>query len=343
MMNKIKIFIDKFLNSEDIRSIYFAPHSPMALRFAQGRVELFGETITPNGSLRFLADFLGEVAIQELKFNSKISKEIKLEQQMVAVEAFYSESGVTFTLSKKETLKTNIEDYPQMISNFMSASSGLLIGVQKKTSEISRIERELFAQKLNEKASAGLYFRDSRELPFFHKGSFVINAEQTEHKLYETMGEDIDVVRYGLIQTEDDIKNINAYLSSGSFVMAHIHGTKVSEALVGLQSLLKTWESRFLMSQNLIGFYSFLNWSHDQRQNYAFEAYPFGPESRHNFYSHEPKDFFKFFENDFKNNGLSFSQSLHTKVLKRSIDLRKAFELAPDPSDLDYILKKSGY
>lgn len=342
-MNKIKIFIDKFLNSEDIRSVYFAPHSPMALRSIQGPIELLGETMTPNGCLRFLTDFLGEATIQELKFNRKISKEIKLEQQTLSVDAFYSESGVTFTLSKKEVLKPNIEDYPQLLSNFLDAPSGLLIGVHKKTSEITRIERELFAKKLNERACAGIYFRDSRELPFFHRGSFVLNAEQQDRSLYEKMGEEVDLVRYGAIQTIEDIQNINAYLSAGSFVMAHIHGTKVSEALVGLLSLLTSWESRFLMSQSLIGLYSFLNWTYGGCQNYAFEAYPFGPESRQNFYSQEPKEFFKFFEKDFRNNGLSFSQSLHTKVLKRSIDLRKAFELAPDPSDLDYILKKSGY
>lgn len=341
-MNKIKIFIDKFLNSEEIRSVYFTPHSPMAFRFQQGKVELLGGTITPNGSQRFFVDFMGEAVLQELQMQKKVSKEIKLDHQIIAVEGFLSEGGVSFILSKKENLSTNIEDYPQMVSSFLNAPSGLLIGVNKKTKEVGRVERELFAQKLNFKTSSSLYFRAEKELPFFNKDSFVINVEQKERTLFQKMGEDIDLVRYGVIQTAEDIRNINSYLASGCFVMAHVNATKVSEALVYLQSLLTTWESRFLMSQSLIGFYSFINWIHENRQNYAFEAYPFGPESRTNFYSHEPKDFFKFFENDFKNNGLSFSQSLHTKVLKRSIDLRKAFELAPDPSDLDYILKKSG-
>jgi hypothetical protein len=156
------------------------------------------------------------------------------------------------------------------------------------------------------------------------------------------MNEHIDVIRYGTIKTKEDIEIIKSYLMAGSFVMAHIQGAKVTEALVGFQALLDTWELKYLMSQSLIGFYSFLSWTFDQKQNYAFEAYPFGSESRSEFYSGSSLDFFKFFEKDFKNNGLSFSQSLHTKVLKRSIDLRKAFELAPDPSDLDYILKKSG-
>jgi hypothetical protein len=341
-MNKIKIFIDKFLNSEEIRSVYFTPHSPIAFRFQQGKVELLGGAITPNGSQRFFLDFLGEAALQELKLENKISKEIKLDHQIIAVEGFLSEGGVSFILSKKENLSTNIDDYPQMVSSFLNAQSGLIIGVNKKTSEIGRVERELFTQKLNFKTSSSLYFRAEKELPFFNKDSFVMNVEQKERSLFKNIGQDIDLVRYGLIQSSEDIKNINSYLSSGCLVMAHLNANKVSEALVFMQSLLTTWEARFLMSQHLIGFYSFINWVHGNKQNYAFEAYPFGPESRTNFYSQEPRDYFSFFEKDFKNNGLSYSQSLHTKVLKRSIDLRKAFELAPDPSDLDYILKKSG-
>lgn len=342
MMNKIKIFIDKFLNSQHIRSVYFTPHSPMAFRSNQGHIELLGESITPNGTLRFFTDFVGEAAFQELKNLKKISKDIKLEQQLVVIEGFYSDSGITFTISKKEILNSETKEFPQMVTNFLNTSSGLLIGINKKTNEISRIERQLFAKKLNAKSSSGLYFRGTKELPYIHKSSFVMNVENHEKENFEPLGEEIDVVRYGAIRTTQDIERINLFLSSGSFVMAHIHATKVFEALVSLQSLLTTWESRFLMSQSLIGFYSFLNWTHDQKHNYAFEAYPFGPESRANFYLKDPKDYFSFFENDFKNNGLSFSQSLHTKVLKRSIDLRKAFELAPDPSDLDYILKKSG-
>lgn len=341
-MMKVNVFIDKFFSSDQIRSVYFAPHSSIALRSVNNSMELLGEPITPNGSLRFFTDFMGEEHLQELRIKKVLSKDLQIGSQVVSVDAMMSDIGVSFCLSKKEALKTYIEDYPQILSNFMTPKSGLVIGVQRKTADITQIERELFSQKLSAKAVSGLYFRNKVELPFFHKSSFVINLDLDHRPLADAMTEQVDVVRFGTIKTLDDIDKIKSYLSSGCFVMAHIQGTKVSEALVSLQSLLTTWESRYLMSQALIGFYSFLNWTHDNRQNYAFEAYPFGTESRTAFYSESPKEFFKYFENDFKNNGLSFSQSLHTKVLKRSIDLRKAFELAPDPSDLDYILKKSG-
>ncbi len=342
MNNKVKLFIDKFLSSEHIRSVYFTPHSQLGLRSINGHLELLGDTLSPSGTLKFFTDFLGEDASGQLKHQKKLSSEIKFENIQVVVEGVLTDSGVTFTLTKKETLKTNIDDYPQMITNFLNVGSGLLIGVHKKTSEITRIEREIFSHKLNQKPISGIYVRSEKELPIFHKDAFVINVESKNKSDLASMSEEVDLVRYGLIENQMDIQNINSYLATGSFVIAHIHATKVSEALVYLQSLLTTWESRYLMSQSLIGLFSFLNWTHDNKQNYAFEAYPLGPVSKNKFYSLEPKEYFSFFENDFKTNGLSFSQSLHTKVLKRSIDLRKAFELAPDPSDLDYILKKSG-
>lgn len=339
---KLNLFIEKFLNSEDIRSVYITPHSSIALRSVNQQVELLGEAVTPNGSLRFFTDFMGELSLQELRLNQRFSKELMMGTELIAVEAFMTDTGVTFGLTKKETLRTSIEDYPQIVSNFISAKSGLLIGVQRKTAEITRIEREMFSQKLNTQPVSGMYVRHNFEMPFFHKNSFVMNLEAKHRSVSEPMREHIDVVRYGTIKTKEDIENIKSFLMAGSFVMAHIQGAKVSEALVGFQALLETWELKYLMSQSLIGFYSFLSWTFDQKQNYAFEAYPFSSESRSEFYTGSSLDFFKFFEKDFKNNGLSFSQSLHTKVLKRSIDLRKAFELAPDPSDLDYILKKSG-
>ncbi len=339
---KVNLFIDKFLKSEEIRAVYFTPHSSIALRTSDNQIELMGDIITANGSHRFFTEFMGESDLQELRLKRQLSKELKLETHLIAVEAFLSETGLTFSLTKKETLKTNIEDYPQIVANFLNAKSGLLIGVQRKTAEITRVERELFSQKLSFKPVSSLYLRTKFEMPFLHKNSFVMNLEKTEHLATTPMTEHVDVVRYGTIKTSEDVEKIKAYLMSGSFVMAHIQGAKVSEALVSLQALLTTWESRYFMSQALIGFYSFLSWSYNNQQNYAFEAYPFGTIAKSNFYSESSIDFFKFFENDFKNNGLSFSQSLHTKVLKRSIDLRKAFELAPDPSDLDYILKKSG-
>lgn len=342
MKNKINLFVDKFLKTEDIRSVYFTPHSQIGLRSADGRLELLGDTLTPTGSTSFFTSFVGEENYSKLLINGSSVSEIKLDSILIVVDALLTDSGVTFSLTKKEVLKTNIDDYPQMITNFLNMNSGLVIGVHKKSSEINRIEREIFSLKLGQKTQSAVYVRTDKELPFFHKDAFVINVLNKNKSNLEKNIQEIDLIRYGLIENAKDIDNINLYLSSGIFVLAHIHANKVSEALVYLQAQLKTWESRYLMSQSLVGFYSFLNWKHENKLNYAFEAYPFGPITKNKFYSLDSKDYFSFFENDFKTNGLSFSQSLHTKVLKRSIDLRKAFELTPDPSDLDYILKKSG-
>ncbi len=342
MKNKINLFIEKFLKTEDIRSVYFTPHSQIALRATDGRLELLGDTLTPNGSVSFFTNFVGEETYSKLLIEKLTVSEIKLEGTLIVADAILSESGVTFSLTKKELLKSYIDDYPQMITNFLNMGSGLVIGVHKKSSEINRIEREIFSQKLSQKTQAAIYVRRDKELPFFHKDAFVINVLNKDKSNLDSATQEIDLIRYGLIENVTDIENISQYLSSGAFVLAHIHANKVSEALVYLQAQLSTWESRYLMSQSLVGLYSFLNWTHDNKLNYAFEAYPFGPITKNKFYSLDSKEYFNFFENDFKTNGLSFSQSLHTKVLKRSIDLRKAFELTPDPSDLDYILKKSG-
>lgn len=342
MMNRIKVFIDKFLGSADIRTIYLTPHSPIAFKSINESLELLGEPISPTGASRFFADLLGEEGLLEIQTKHKLSKELRIDGQVISVDGFLSEAGITFAVTKKETLKTNIDDYPQIISNFMTSSSGLVIGIHQKTAQITRVERDLVAEKLKAKPISCLYFRGPNELPFFNKESFVVNVEKSESKISNLLFEDADLVRFGAIETVEDIETIKAYLRSGSFVIAHVHGSKVSDALVGLQSLLSSWESKHLLSQSLVGFYSFLNWTYNDKHSYAFEAYPFGPEAKSNFSALSSEEFFKFFEKDFKNNGLSFSQSLHTKVLKRSIDIRKAFELAPDPSDLDYILKKSG-
>ena len=97
-----------------------------------------------------------------------------------------------------------------------------------------------------------------------------------------------------------------------------------------------------MLSQALIGLYAFVDWSSETSRSFAFEAYPMSSEAQKMMSTLNSQDFMKYFENDFANNGLSFSQSLHTEVLKRTIDMRTAFQLAPDPENLDYILKKSG-
>lgn len=342
MKSKINLFIQKFIKTDQIRSVCFTPYSQISFRFTDSRVELLGDTLSPNGSISLFRELLGDSFFEILNLQKTIVAEIKVEDTSVAVEGLMTEEGITFSLIKKDIVKSNIDDYPQMITNFLNIGSGLLLGVHKKSFEIQRMEREIFAKKLAQNKQTSVFIRTERELPFLSAESFVINIKKTKNQVLDSVIQDIDLVRYGLIENQSDIDNINLYLSSGSFVLAHIHASKVSEAMVYLLSKLKTWESRYLMSQSLIGFYSFLNWTQDQKLNYAFEVYPMGPTSKNKFYVCETKDYFQFFENDFKSNGLSFSQSLHTKVLKRSIDLRKAFEITPDPSDLDYILKKSG-
>lgn len=342
MMNKVKVFIDKFLKSEDIRSVLFTPHSAIGLKSHSREIELIGESVSPSGSINFFKFFLGEEAYEKVKADNVISQEFKLEDQLISLDGFLSSGGLTFTLTKKGAIQNNVEDYPQMITNFLTQSSGLVIGVHKKQTEISQIERDLFNKKVDAQPTSSIYFRNKKELPVFNKLSFIINAENEDKTIFNSINDDINVVRYGALQNLDDMKRVNSYLSSGSFVFAHICASRVLDAIVKLQSLLGDWESKYLMSQNLVGFYSFLNWTQDSKLNYAFECYPFSSEAKSSFHNMESIEFFEFFEDDFKKNGLSFTQSIHTKVLKRSINLRKAFEIAPDPSDLDYILKKSG-
>ena len=204
------------------------------------------------------------------------------------------------------------------------------------------MERDLFCQRLNKTSRTGLYIRSQSESPVIHNHSFVLNVEGSKRANLSPSQEGMNTVRWGAISSPEDLKCVLDFVSSGAFVIANIRSSNIQEGLVFLQSHAKKWEDRFRLGRALVGFYSFLSWVNKNQYNYAFEAYPLSSEGRSKFCTLEPEEFYNYFQKDFKSNGLSFSQSLHTQLLKRSIDFRRAFELAPDPEELDYILKKSG-
>lgn len=344
MKNDENQFLKKYLEQNQFQSLYVAPFSRLALKSEKDEQELLGQTLSPEATLRFFHSLLGEELTQKLKKNERLSVEIQIESQTLNVDAIFVEEGVYFTLTK--LLKTSSDfDYlfPQILDSFVDAKSGLLLLTHSQRMELDKIERNIFLKKMAlEPSAAGLYFRSRKESPVFVNDRFSVNVEEEQRKALKDFRFDSDVVRFGEVQSLDDIKALGAYLDAGSFVIAHVNSLSVAEALVQLMSFTDSWESRFKLGRSLVGLLSFKTWFHDNKKEYAFEAYPFSSIAKEKFCSLETPAFLEFFISDFKNNGLDISQSLHTKVLKRSIDLRKAFELAPDPSHLDYMLKKSG-
>lgn len=346
MKNDENQFLKKYLEQNQFQSLYVAPFSRLALKNEKDEQELLGQILSPEATLRFFHSLFGPQLTQKLKRTERISAEIQIQDQVVNVDAVLVEEGVYFTLTK--LIKTNADlqsggyVFPQMLDSFIEASSGLLLVTHTQRMELDKIERHIYLKKMNLESGAGLYFRSRKESPVFVDGRFNVNVEEEQRGALKDFRFDTDVVRFGEISGADDIKALGHYLDAGSFVIAHVNSLSVAEGLVQLMSFAESWESRFKLGRSLVGLLSFKTWFHSGQKEYAYEAYPFSSQAKDKFCSLTTPQFLEFFINDFKTNGLDIAQSLHTKVLKRSIDLRKAFELAPDPSHLDYMLKKSG-
>lgn len=343
-MNEVNQFLKKYLEQKQFQSLYIAPFSRLALKNEKNEQELFGQILSAEATLKFFRSLLGEELTARLKKSERLSVEIQIEDQTLNVDALLVEDGVYFTLTK--LIKTPPElDYlfPQVLDSFLEPRSGLLLVTHTEQMELDKVERELFIKKMNASASAsGMYFRSRKETPLFLENRFNVNVEEEQRRPLKDFRFDVDVVRFGGIRNSEDLESLSYHLDAGSFVIAHVNSLSVAESLVQMMSYLKSWEAKFKLGRSLVGVLSFKNWFHSGKKEYAYEAYPFSSLAKEKFCSLHSAEFLEFFIKDFKLNGLDFSQSLHTKVLKRSIDLRKAFELAPDPSHLDYMLKKSG-
>ena len=342
-MNKTDKILKKFLSTPGTIGLYFAPNSKVALRHLYRPLEILGDVLTARATIQIFEHLFEKDASIAFSTERRLSQDIPLENTITHIEALnLGSEGIAITIVKKEAHRTQVDEYPQVISSFFSSNSGLVIGVHQKEIELCHIERDLFCKRLNKTARTGLYIRSKSESPVIHNHSFILNVEDSKKGELSSFKEEIDTVRWGVISSIQDLKYVLDLVSSGAFVMANIRSSNVREALVYLQSYVERWEDQFRLGRALIGFYSFLSWVNNNQYNYAFEAYPLSSEGRLKFCTLKSEEFQDYFQKDFKTNGLGFSQSLHTQLLKRSIDFRRAFELAPDPEELDYILKKSG-
>lgn len=340
---EINSFLKKYLEQNQFQSLYVAPYTSMALKNEKDEQKLLGQVLSPEATFKLFKNLLGEEFTQKLKRNEKLSAEVQIESQTLNIDALLVEEGVYFTLTKLIKTPQNFDYlFPQVVDSFLEAQSGLLLVTHAQRLELDKLERELYLKKMKLEALSGLYFRSRKETPVLIDDRFHVNVEEEQRKALKDFRFDLDVVRFGEIQSSEDLKFLNAHLDAGSFVIAHVNSLSVSEGLIQMMSFANTWESKFKLGRSLIGLLSFKNWFHEGKKEYAYEAYPFSTTAKEKLCSLSTSEFLEFFIKDFKANGLDFSQSLHTKVLKRSIDLRKAFELAPDPSHLDYMLKKSG-
>ncbi|MCO5113448.1 MAG: hypothetical protein M9899_04655 [Bdellovibrionaceae bacterium] len=343
MKNDENQFLKKYLEQTQFQSLYVAPFSRLALKNEKEEQELLGQVLSPEATLRFFHSLFGAQLTHKLKKTERVSAEIQIQDQMVNVDAVLVEEGVYFTLTKLiKTIAGQDYIFPQILDSFIEASSGLLITTHTQRMELDKIERSIYLKKMGLESGSGLYFRSRKETPVFVDGKFNVNVEEEQRLALKDFRFDSDVVRFGEIKNANDIRAIGDYLDAGSFVLAHVNSVSVAEGLVQLMAHTNSWESKFKLGRSLVGLLSFKTWFHDGQKEYAYEAYPFSSIAKEKFCSLSTPEFLEFFISDFKTNGLDIAQSLHTKVLKRSIDLRKAFELAPDPSHLDYMLKKSG-
>jgi len=329
----------KQVESEPFKKLIFAQGNKPAALLKNGQTKLLSELILYKEDLESILD-----EIQNLSDQNTTDFVFYLDGHRYKYELLKLQDTISIGV---DLLDSNISSWdkfliPGYINDWLMSESGVLLfyGADKKLVEDVRLS--FVEQRIKKTKGSSLVFSSSHAVDMSSKEDHFLTLSTDEKGFlnYEDSFEFDSYFFKGDLKSVD-FKKILGFSDRKSLVSLNSFWSQMSSVWSELESSLKDKHFKHLFAESLIGFIGVTEAESKTGESHiAFEVLPFA----------NLKSIFKFdfeqqiqkIESALKEEGVSFNQSLQSLVLKRKVTVESAYQVSPDPEELNSFLGESG-
>lgn len=233
---------------------------------------------------------------------------------------------------------------PGYVFDWAQASKGLILVYGSDQSNWEKFHLSFARFRAQSLAGSSLIF-DNSGVDFVGKDDHLVSFSSYQ-KDFLRLGESafFDYFSFGEPIDAEQSEPVLRLLDRGSLVSAPVPWNDLGQVWSEVSAWGKAQGGLSLVIKNLVGFVGINGVINDVgEKEYCFEVVPFAKDIKEDFQSSDFRGQIQILENLRSSEGYSFNQSLQALLLKRKIRLDQAYEVSPDPKELNTMLSEIGY